>query len=136
VRDTCAWTFGRICEIVPEAAINEQFLKPLLEALVTGLKAEPRVANNVCWAFTGLAEAAYEAAEGQMAATKDDDHAGQPDTYCLSQFFEFIVQRLLETTDRVDGAQVRKFFFFFFFFFGKKVCLFRRRTCGAARTRR
>lgn len=114
VRDTCAWTFGRICEIVPEAAINEQFLKPLLEALVTGLKAEPRVANNVCWAFTGLAEAAYEAAEGQMAATKDEDAAGQPDTYCLSQFFEFIVQRLLETTDRPDGAQVGPFFFFFF----------------------
>jgi len=106
VRDTCAWTFGRICEIVPEAAINEQFLKPLLEALVTGLKAEPRVANNVCWAFTGLAEAAYEAAENAMTAGKEDD-ALQPETYCLSQYFEFIVQRLLETTDRPDGAQVR-----------------------------
>jgi importin subunit beta-1 len=109
VRDTCAWTFGRICEIVPEAAINEQFLKPLLEALVTGLKAEPRVANNVCWAFTGLAEAAYEAAESAMTAGKEDD-AAQPETYCLSQFFEFIVQRLLETTDRVDGAQVQIYF--------------------------
>jgi len=123
VRDTCAWTFGRICEIVPEAAINEQFLKPLLEALVTGLKAEPRVANNVCWAFTGLAEAAYEAAEGQMAATKDEDAAGQPDTYCLSQFFEFIVQRLLETTDRVDGAQVTSLISFFYskHYFIKKI---------------
>ncbi|XP_065342738.1 importin subunit beta-1 isoform X3 [Cloeon dipterum] len=104
VRDTCAWTFGRICEIVPEAAINEQYLKSLLEALVNGLKAEPRVANNVCWAFTGLAEAAYEAAENAMNAGKDDDGA-QPETYCLSQYFEFIVQRLLETTDRPDGAQ-------------------------------
>lgn len=55
VRDTAAWTFGRICEIIPEAAINETFLKPLLEAFINGLKAEPRVAANVCWAFTGKA---------------------------------------------------------------------------------
>lgn len=98
VRDTAAWTFGRICEIIPEAAINENYLKPLLESLVTGLKAEPRVAANVCWAFSGLAEAAYEAAE-------INEETGVPDTYCLSQFFEFIIQRLLETTDRADGSQ-------------------------------
>lgn len=98
VRDTAAWTFGRVCEIIPDAAINETYLKPLLEAFVNGLKAEPRVAANVCWAFTGLAEAAYEAADGS-----DDPN---PETYCLSQYFEFIVQQLLETTDRPDGAQV------------------------------
>ncbi|XP_012254098.1 importin subunit beta-1 isoform X2 [Athalia rosae] len=97
VRDTAAWTFGRICEIIPEAAINETYLKPLLESLVNGLKAEPRVAANVCWAFTGLAEASYESAEAS------DD--AQPETYCMSQYFDFIIQRLLETTDRPDGAQ-------------------------------
>ncbi|CAH1118453.1 unnamed protein product [Phaedon cochleariae] len=98
VRDTAAWTFGRICEIIPEAAINESCLKPLLESLITGLKAEPRVAANVCWAFSGLVEAAYEAADVS-------DESGTPDTYILSQYFEFIIQRLLETTDRPDGAQ-------------------------------
>lgn len=98
VRDTAAWTFGRICEIIPGAAINETYLKPLLEALVNGLKAEPRVAANVCWAFTGLAEASYEFAESS-------EHGEQPDTYCMSQYFDYIVQRLLETTDRPDGAQ-------------------------------
>lgn len=97
VRDTAAWTFGRICEIVPEAAINEAYLKRLLESFVNGLKAEPRVAANVCWAFSGLAEASYEAVE-----TSDEDG---PETYCLSQYFEFIIERLLETTDRPDGAQ-------------------------------
>ncbi|XP_013168387.1 PREDICTED: importin subunit beta-1 isoform X1 [Papilio xuthus] len=97
VRDTAAWTFGRICEIVPEAAINDTYLKPLLESLVNGLKAEPRVAANVCWAFTGLAEAAYEAADS------GDDK--QPQTYCMSTFFDFIIERLLETTDRQDAAQ-------------------------------
>ncbi|XP_066141567.1 importin subunit beta-1 isoform X3 [Euwallacea fornicatus] len=102
VRDTAAWTFGRICEIIPEAAINENFLKPLLESLITGLKAEPRVAANVCWAFSGLAEASFEAAAIEIAGGDDDN---TPETYCLSQYFEFIVQRLLETTDRPDGAQ-------------------------------
>ena len=43
--------------------MTEAVLRPLLEALVTGLEAEPRVAVNVCWAFNSLAEAAYDAAE-------------------------------------------------------------------------
>ena len=49
VRDTTAWAVGRVCEILPEAVINDTCLPPLLEALVQGLEAEPRVAHNVCW---------------------------------------------------------------------------------------
>lgn len=49
VRDTTAWTVGRICELLPEAAINEVYLAPLLQCLIEGLGAEPRVATNVCW---------------------------------------------------------------------------------------
>ena len=49
VRDTSAWTVGRVCEILPDAVINEHFLNPLLHAMVEGLTAEPRVASNVCW---------------------------------------------------------------------------------------
>ena len=97
VKDTAAWTIGRVCELHSEAAINEVYLKPLLEALVTGLSAEPRVAANVCWAFTSLAEAAYDAADDQQ------DESG-PQTYCLSAYYEPIVQKLLETTDRPDAA--------------------------------
>jgi importin subunit beta-1 len=43
VRDTAAWTIGRICETVPEAVLNESILQSLLEGLVIGLTAEPRV---------------------------------------------------------------------------------------------
>lgn len=119
VRDTTAWTMGRICELLPEAAINEMYLAPLLQCLIEGLGAEPRVASNVCWvscgrllpgdpqpvlslrtppacvlqAFSSLAEAAYEATD----AAKDMD---EPSTYCLSSSFEVIVHKLLETTDR------------------------------------
>lgn len=53
VRDTTAWTVGRICELFPEAAINEMYLAPLLQCLIEGLGAEPRVASNVCWVSRG-----------------------------------------------------------------------------------
>ena len=48
-------------------------------------------------AFSSLAEAAIESIEVPEGET--------PETYCLSSFFEPIVQKLLETTDRNDGAQ-------------------------------
>jgi importin subunit beta-1 len=98
VRDTAAWTVGRVCEILPDAVINEHFLNPLLHAMVEGLTSEPRVAANVCWAFSSLAEAAFEAAD-----VPEDEK--EPETYCLSTYYEPIVQKLLETTDRPDGNQ-------------------------------
>ena len=54
VRDTTAWTVGRICEMLPEAAINDIYLAPLLQCLMEGLSAEPRVASNVCWVRQSL----------------------------------------------------------------------------------
>lgn len=99
VRDTAAWTIGRICESVPEAVVNEATLQPLLEGLVGGLAAEPRVATNSCWALSSIAVAAME-----MARPADDDSIA-PDTYCLSKYFEPIVEKLLATTERQDGSQ-------------------------------
>lgn len=49
VRDTAAWTVGRVCELLPDSVLHETCLNPLLNALVEGLVAEPRVASNVCW---------------------------------------------------------------------------------------
>lgn len=95
VKDTAAWTIGRVCELNGEAALREEYLRQLLEALVAGLEAEPRVASNVCWAFTSLAEAAYENAE-----VPDWQESSVPPTYKLSPYFDPIVQRLLVTTDR------------------------------------
>merc|ERR1719447_1991801 len=39
VKDTAAWTIGRVCELNSEAALKEEYLQPLLEALVSGLSA-------------------------------------------------------------------------------------------------
>ncbi|RXG51991.1 Importin subunit beta-1, partial [Armadillidium vulgare] len=90
VRDTTAWTLGRICELIPDAACNETYLKILVEALA-------RVAANVCWALSSLAEAAYEQADNEVNS--------EPATYCLSPCFDSLVDVLLQTTDRVDGSQ-------------------------------
>lgn len=98
VRDTVAWTIGRVCELIPEAVVSENYLGPLLHALMKGLSAEPRVAANVCWAFNSLAEAAFDAADAP-------GEGAEPETYCLSEYFEPIVSKLLETTERVDGGQ-------------------------------
>jgi importin subunit beta-1 len=64
---------------------------------VAGLGSEPRVASNVCWAFSSLAEAAYEAAD----CTEEEE---TPQTYSLSPFFSPIVEKLLWTTDREDAG--------------------------------
>lgn len=96
VRDTTAWTIGRICELNGDAVLTQP-LEPLIQVLLIGLGAEPRVAANVCWAFNSLAEAAYDAAD------KDEDN--EPRSYALSMYFETIVNRLLEATERHDGAQ-------------------------------
>ena len=44
-------------------------------------------------AFSSLAEAAYE-------ATEIPEDQTEPETYCLSSYFEPILQKLLDTSDR------------------------------------
>ncbi|XP_033101755.1 importin subunit beta-1-like [Anneissia japonica] len=99
VRDTVAWTIGRVCELLPEAVVNQIYFGQLLEVLLKGLEAEPRVAANVCWAFSSLAEAAYE--QASMAVEEDEE----PETYPLSSNFSLIVGKLLQTTNREDAHQ-------------------------------
>lgn len=99
VRDTATWTIGRICEAVPEAVITEASLQPLLEGLVMGLVAEPRVARNACWSLSSISQAAID------LARPEDDEEATPETYCLTKYFEAIVEKLLSTTERPDANQ-------------------------------
>jgi len=96
VRDSVAWTLTRICEQVPEAALNNDHIENFLNALIENLDSEPRVANNVCWAFSALADAAYE-----NAPCPDDD--SEPVTYILSDKFSFIISKIIATGDRGDA---------------------------------
>lgn len=87
VQDTSAWTFGRIFEFVPDLIINSPCLNDVLGVFIKGLKSEPRVATNICWAFSSLAQATGE------------------DMNVLTPYFDYIVQGLLETTERGDGMR-------------------------------
>jgi hypothetical protein len=90
VRDTAAWFVGRVCDIVPEAVLNPNIFEHVLGAMVNGLGDEPRVAQNICWAFSSLSDAAYDHAQNQLG-TEDT-----PTTYCMSRvrkyalFLDFI----------------------------------------------
>lgn len=66
VRDTAAWTIGRVCELLPEIALAPEYLNSLITGLVNSLGSEPRVASNVCWAFSNLADSAYELVNGRL----------------------------------------------------------------------
>lgn len=100
IRDTAAWTIGRILEICPEIVNKDGLLTRLLPALSQGLHQEPRVAANVCWALVALVKSTYDLACGQGT-----DSTGQPETYLLSPCFEPMVSELIKTTDRTDGNQ-------------------------------
>lgn len=98
VRDSVAWSMSRICDQVPEAALNTANIENLLNVLIENLDSEPRVASNVCWAFSSLSDAAFENA----APTSDDDE--EPTTFVLSGKFEFIVNKIIQTGDRGDAG--------------------------------
>lgn len=80
VRDSAAWTLGRICELLSSYLTQEQ-LHSLIVAILPGLNETPRVASNCAWCFINLAE--------QLAA---EDH--EQTTNALSGYFETIISAL------------------------------------------
>lgn len=53
VRDSVAWTIGRVCEHSPKALLQEKYLIALLHSFTLALGGELRVAVNVCWVCAG-----------------------------------------------------------------------------------
>lgn len=96
VRDTAAWTLGRICDLHPSALGEGQtnHLGQLLGSggvLLEALKDLPRVASNVCWAIHNLAE-----------SFESDSASG---TSPLSPFFIDLVRALIACSERQDSTQ-------------------------------
>lgn len=88
VKDTVAWTLGRICELLINCIKPETHLNELIGVLVYGLNDSPRIVGNCCWSLMNLAE--------QLGSD-------QSDTSPLSPFFEGIIAALLQFTDRSDN---------------------------------
>lgn len=49
VKDTVAWTLGRICELLIHCIKADVHLNELVSALVYGLQDSPRIVGNCCW---------------------------------------------------------------------------------------
>lgn len=87
VRDTVAWTLGRICELLTAAIKPDVHLRPLVAALVSGLRDNPRIIGNSCWALMQLAD--------NLSYSEDEPQQPSP----LAPYYEGIVQALLHTTE-------------------------------------
>jgi importin subunit beta-1 len=99
VRDTTAWTVGRVFEYVGQVSDNvppvvsaanlEQILKPIVESLQDRV----HVAGKSCWALQRL----FACCAGE------DDH--DPMRAALAPYFQGIVQALIAASERADAEQ-------------------------------
>ncbi|KIY69243.1 ARM repeat-containing protein [Cylindrobasidium torrendii FP15055 ss-10] len=89
VKDSTAWTLGRICELLIQV-IKPDSLHPLVSALVSGLTDSPRIITNCAWALMNLAD--------QLSALFLEENEN-PQSGPLSPYFEGVVQALLRVTE-------------------------------------
>ncbi|KAF1793323.1 Importin [Phytophthora cactorum] len=89
VRDTTAWTLGRICELHC-GCISGEMLPGLMQLLLEGLDQEPRVSHNVCYAIHNIVKA-FE--ESEAAA------------HMLTPYFKTLFDKLLETSNRPNATE-------------------------------
>ncbi|KAI0744690.1 ARM repeat-containing protein [Earliella scabrosa] len=91
VKDTVAWTLGRICDLLITTIQPDVHLHPLISALVAGLQDNTRIAGNCCWALMNLAD--------QLGFIEGED----PETFVnpspLSPYYDGVVQALLRVTE-------------------------------------
>ncbi|KAK9709325.1 karyopherin Kap95, partial [Basidiobolus ranarum] len=85
VKDTAAWTLGRVCDSLIECIKPDVHLNSLVTALVHGLNDSPRIVSNCCWSLMTLSE--------QLGEDPDAD------TYALSPYCEGIISSLMRITD-------------------------------------
>ncbi|KAJ3161708.1 karyopherin beta [Geranomyces michiganensis] len=77
VKDTTAWTLGRVSELLP-SWIPQDVLQLFIASLLEGLSDKPRVASNCSWALMNLGE--------RLGVSETDE------TYVLSPYFEMMIQ--------------------------------------------
>ncbi|KNZ75553.1 Importin subunit beta-1 [Termitomyces sp. J132] len=94
VKDTTAWTLGRICDLLIACIKPDVHLHPLVSALVGGLGDSPRVVANCCWALMNLAD--------QLGLYYEDE-VERPGSGPLSPYYEGVVQALLRVTESASN---------------------------------
>ena len=91
VKDTVAWTLGRICDLLISTIRPDVHLHPLVSALVNGLQDNPRIVANCCWALMNLAD--------QLGFLEGDDADTFTNPSPLSPYYDGVVQALLRVTE-------------------------------------
>ncbi|KAJ0961102.1 hypothetical protein J5N97_000917 [Dioscorea zingiberensis] len=97
VKDTTAWTLGRIFEFLHGSAmemriITQENCQQILTVLLQSMKDVPNVAEKACGALYFLAQ-----------GFEDVGYSSSP----LSPFFQDIIQALLDVTHREDAGESR-----------------------------
>lgn len=90
IKDTTAWTIGRVCSFCPET-INNEVLEHLMVTLVGALNDCPKVACASAWAIHNLAD-----------VMEINDEA---ETTPLSRYFEGLIRALLQISQRPDAGE-------------------------------
>lgn len=85
VRDSTAWTLGRISDVLVKTIKVDIHLSALITALVGGLEESPRVVSNCCWSIMNLAEQLGESTS---------------DTCALSPYYDGIVSALTRLAEK------------------------------------
>lgn len=94
VKDTTAWTIGKICDLHVGAIPGDAF-PTLVNGLASKLMTEtPRVSSQACFGIHNLA-----------AAFKNDTAAETTGTNMLSQYMPSLLQTLLQVVDRQDASE-------------------------------
>lgn len=89
VKDTVAWCLGRIADVVVDGIDIQNQLPQLIAALISGLKDDPKVATNCCWALINLNE--------QLQESPDS-----PDSI-FSPYYPTLFPTLIEVSTRPDN---------------------------------
>ena len=86
VKDTTAWTLGRISDVLVDTVKSDIHLPGLVQALVQGMNDSPRIVGNCCWGIMNLAE--------QLGTGESSD------TSPISPFYDGVIDALLRTANR------------------------------------
>jgi len=99
VKDSAAWTLGRVCEF-HAMSIPAGCLPSLVESLLAALRDTPRVAAQACFAVHNLAMVCNHASMSANPSRNLNTSCLQPATNALSPFFQSMITQLFDASDR------------------------------------
>ena len=86
VKDTVAWTLGKVCDVLVQTIQPDIHLGELVRAFVNGLQDSPRISANCCWGLQNLAEG--------MGAYSE---------LTMSSYYEGVLQALFRLTESASN---------------------------------